>query len=367
MKIHHIGHCIKGFYRVARIGYRGQMNPQAQHRITILRFWQTHGTAAACEAFSVSRRTLYRWRQTLKAHADNPEALTPRSTAPKRRRRPTWPSALVAEVRRWRRQHPNLGKLPLSVLLLPWCQSHGIPPPSVSTIGRIIQFAPDKMRHAPLRLNARGQRKPVRQRYKTRRPKGYTSAPMELFACDTVERVRDGIRRYIFTFIDPCSRFAFAWASTTRSSRRAAAAIRALDDLTPVPIRYVLSDNGSEFMKDFEAELQRRHITHWWTYPKSPKMNAHCERFNRTLQESFVDFHEDLLFTDLGAFNRAMADWLVFYHTQRPHQALALQSPIQALINNQPECHMLWTYTRPCYFFANRVDSRTLCGRKYSS
>ncbi len=46
---------------------------------------------------------------------------------------------------------------------------------------------------------------------KPRRPKGVTTAPMELFACDTVERIQNGIRRYVFTFIDPRSRF--AWAS----------------------------------------------------------------------------------------------------------------------------------------------------------
>jgi len=33
-------------------------------------------------------------------------------------------------------------------------------------------------------------------------------------------------------------------------------------------------------------------------------MNAHNERFNRTIQESFADFYEDLLFSDLGLFNR---------------------------------------------------------------
>ena len=31
-------------------------------------------------------------------------------------------------------------------------------------------------------------------------------------------------------------------------------------------------------------------------------MNAHNERFNRTIQEQFVDYHEDLLFTDLEGF-----------------------------------------------------------------
>jgi fatty-acyl-CoA synthase len=68
-------------------------------------------------------------------------------------------------------------------------------------------------------------------------------------------------------------------------------------------------------------------ISRWYTYPKSPKRNAHIERFNRTLQESFVDYHEDLLFTDLHLFNQKLADWLVFSNAQRPHSSLGERPP----------------------------------------
>ncbi|HCO76874.1 MAG TPA: hypothetical protein DIT50_01545, partial [Rhodocyclaceae bacterium] len=45
-------------------------------------------------------------------------------------------------------------------------------------------------------------------------------------------------------------------------------------------------------------------------------MNAHCERFNRTVQEQFVDWHEDLLFTDLTRFNQKLGQWLIDYNTR---------------------------------------------------
>ena len=51
-------------------------------------------------------------------------------------------------------------------------------------------------------------------------------------------------------------------------------------------------------------------------------MNAHAERFNRTLQETFVDYHEELLLDDLAAFNRKLADWLLAYNTVLPHHCL---------------------------------------------
>ena len=52
----------------------------------------------------------------------------------------------------------------------------------------------------------------------------------------------------------------------------------------------VRTDNGSEFTKQFEEE-----------------MNAHVERFNRTLQEEFLNYHKgELLFVE--SFNRKLID-----------------------------------------------------------
>ncbi len=88
------------------------------------------------------------------------------------------------------------------------------------------------------------------------------------------------------------------------------------------------------------------------TRPKSPKMNAHAERFNQTVQEEFVQFEEDLLFTDVPLFNEKCLEWLLLYNTERPHHSLGNLSPLEFLIREQgpppdddpPESHMLWTY-----------------------
>jgi hypothetical protein len=74
-------------------------------------------------------------------------------------------------------------------------------------------------------------------------------------------------------------------------------------------------------------------------------MNAWISHFNRTIQESFVDYHEELLFTDLTLFNRKLADWLVFYNAERPHHTLGQRSPLSFLLQHQPECQRYWTHT----------------------
>ena len=275
-----------------------------------------YGQAATCDAFGVSRRTLYRW-----------------------------PPALSQEIRRLRTTYPNLGQAKLPVLLRPWGAQQNLALPSVSTLGSLTARAPDKLRHAPSRLAARGRPKPGARPRKARQPKGIRHGPLQVFACDTVVRLQASLRRYLFTFIDPHTHFAVAFAAATPSSRQATLALDALCHLLPPPPRFVFSDNGSEFLGHFQQRREERGITHWWTYPRSPKMNAHAERFNRTLQEQFVDYHEDLLFDHLAAFNRKLADWLLAYTTVLPHHSLGRHSPVQCLIQHQLECQRWWTHT----------------------
>ncbi|WP_423910726.1 helix-turn-helix domain-containing protein [Candidatus Spongiihabitans sp.] len=44
----------------------------AQERLKILGFFADHGAAATSDAFDVSRRTLYRWKQCAKSAAPRP-------------------------------------------------------------------------------------------------------------------------------------------------------------------------------------------------------------------------------------------------------------------------------------------------------
>ena len=85
--------------------------------------------------------------------------------------------------------------------------------------------------------------------------------------------------------------------------------------LTPFALQQGGTDSGGVFRGRFDPLLKDSNITHRWTYPKTPKMNAHCERFNRTLPAQFVDDHENHLFDDLDLFNQKLADWRIKYNT----------------------------------------------------
>ena len=351
MQYQHLVYRIKGFYRVGSYALRHDNMPDATqlHRQKVLAFWSVHGLAATLDAFSVSRRTLYYWKR---ARGERGMAgLSNVSCAPLARRQRHWSWPIRQQLRVWRVQMPNLGKEQLFVLLQPWCQARGWACPSTSTIGRLIKDASDRMRVSPPALTAKGKPKPFKKQVpKDRRPKHYRpQTPGEIIGLDAIERRMGQLRRFILCAIDEASGYAIALAVPQLNSTYNTHFVTVLGCLTPFAIQQINTDNGQENKKHFDAFLRENAIGHLWTYPRTPKMNAVCERFNRTIQEQFVDYHEHLLFDDIDLFNQKLAEWLVTYNSIRPHKGKNLLTPVQYLLNHNPKCNMCWTHTLPIF------------------
>jgi transposase InsO family protein len=348
VQIHRYGYGIRGFGRLSNYGLRFMVmvSDKAQYRYQVLRFWERYGLAPTLEAFKVKRRTLYHWRRQLRMEGGDLEALNEKSRAPRLKRKRLWPKEVTEEIRRLRTLYPNLSKEKLYPVMKLFCEQRRLSCLKARTIGRIIADQPDKMRSRPIKVRSNGQRIERKKSPKGRKPKGYkASAPGQCGAFDTVEYFLDGIRRYVITFTDHYSRFAFAWATHSHASLAAREFFAIVTDVFPYPLQSVLTDNGSEFMKHFDQEIRRLHKTHWHTYPRTPKMNAHVERFNRTIQEEFIDYHQELLITP-NEFNRQLIPWLIWYNAERPHWSLELKSPVQFLLKENPSlCKTWWPNT----------------------
>ncbi len=223
------------------------------------------GLEATEEAFGVKRRTLYYWRGQLMKGGGKLEALNEESKAPHRRRSRSWPQLVLGQIGRIRTEHPNLSKEKIYLSLKPWCERQDLRCPKPRSIGRIIAGAVDKMRTVSMKIRSNGRRvtnKPKR----ARDPKGFrASGPGECGAFDRVELFLDGLMKYGITFTDVYSRFCFAWASHSHGSEAAREVYRVVSEVFPYPLQYVLTDNGSEFMKHFDGELRRLDKIHWHT------------------------------------------------------------------------------------------------------
>ena len=94
----------------------------------------------------------------------------------------------------------------------------------------------------------------------------------------------------------------------------------------PFPIKAIQVDGGSEFQDAFEEECQRRGIKLFVLPPRSPKLNGHVERAQRTHTEEFYEVTDTSF--ELPGLNQALLKWEKVYNTIRPHQAMGYLTPL---------------------------------------
>ncbi|WOV91730.1 MAG: integrase core domain-containing protein [Candidatus Zeuxoniibacter abyssi] len=107
---------------------------------------------------------------------------------------------------------------------------------------------------------------------------------------------------------------------SSKSARSSAQVLRGMEAFLLAPIQTILTDNGTEFDGEFARATADKDITRFYTHPNCPQQNAVNERFNRTVRESFLETHEDLI-DDLQQMNEASADWLTGYNGFRHHRS----------------------------------------------
>ncbi|MBU1457767.1 DDE-type integrase/transposase/recombinase [Patescibacteria group bacterium] len=252
-------------------------------------------------------------------------SLIPQSTRPQTvRQMQTHPLAL-AEICRLRRKHYRLGKHKLYPLVKRYCEPLGVTPPQESTIGKII-----KRNHIFYDKPSYGYHDPNRKRPEQRKKTRVTRAPKPevggYIELDTIETIIEGIRRYTITAIDVKLKVVYAQTFTTKHAKNALVVLKSLAPVLPVKIHTIQTDNGSEFEGLFDKYCKENSLTHKWTYPHSPKINGVIERFNRSIQEEWLDMYQDEML-DINLINQKIKEYLYFYHHDRIHESLSDQTP----------------------------------------
>jgi putative transposase len=315
-------------YRVppeaARLAGTPSLSREAKQRLKILDYARTHTVSATCRHFGIARSTYYRW--VTRYDPQRLSFLENRSSRPKQCRRPTWTPAQAAAVLRAREAHPRWGKDKLARVL----RRDGIVL-SVSMIGRIVtELKRRRVLVEPKATRLRPHSRHARP-YAIRKPKAHAvAAPGDLVQLDTMHLTPlPGVERRHFTAVDVASR----WGVTgVRARATAGTATDFLDELearTPFPIRALQVDGGSEFMAEFEAACQERGLALFVLPPRSPKLNGHVERANRTHRQEFWELYDGDL--DLPPLQAALRAWEETYNHARPHQALGYLTPAEHL------------------------------------
>ena len=316
----------------------------AQQRHKIIQFYEQYGEAATKEAFGADRKVIHVWKKKLQQSGGRLEALVPVSTKPYRVRTMTVDTRIIDFIRSYRRKYGRIGKEKLKPLLDVYCKEIGISTISESKIGKIIkrhkfffQGSPGRVYHDP---NRKQPAKCKKQRVKK------SPQPLEPghIMADSAVVHRDGVTRYLISAIDVMTRFALTGCYKSLSSRTATDFLRRLMLVSPLPLLSIQSDNGSEFLGDFDKELQKHKIPHYFSYPRCPKINSFIERYNRTIKEEFVRQNFDAMH-DIDLFKMRLAEYLIFYNCIRPHKSLGKKAPVQSLIEKGAMSKMFATST----------------------
>ena len=287
-------------------------------RMKILRYAQeTENISRTCRHFGISRPSFYKWLSRYRAHGE--PGLCDQSKRPRSCPHATSPE-VVSKIL-YMRQHYHFGPAKLAAYLERYHEIRI----AASSVHRILE------RHGMSRLPSSQKHR----RHKLRWKRYEKQQPGQRLQVDVkfLERIPGTKKRlYQFTAIDDCTRLRVLKIFDSCSQRTA---INFIDDVRhrlPFRIQVVQTDNGAEFQSKFHWHLEELGIRHVYIRPRTPRLNGKVERSHRTDDQEFYNLLDrDGVREDIHLFNKKLREWEDYYNYDRPHGALAGQTPYERL------------------------------------
>lgn len=308
-----------------RLG-KEKLSAAAQLKLEWIIFYYTVGkkkAAPTARHFGINPKTLHKWLKRF--DETRLETLEEVSRAPHRTRQREINHLQKIRIRKLRKAHMRWGKMKLKKL---YKTDYG---EKISSwkIQKVIES--EHLYFDPIQQKKQQKRKKQAQNKPKQRITQFVKEHIvhHLWHVDTVIlTMTGGGYRYLLTAIDDVSKLAYARLYKSHSSKHAADFLTRLHYLTEGEIINLHHDNGSEFEKDFKKACTELSLPQWYSRVRTPKDNAVLERFNRTIQEEFVDMTETLI-ENIEPFNLELTEWLIEYNSVRPHQALDYLTPLE--------------------------------------
>jgi transposase InsO family protein len=149
---------------------------------------------------------------------------------------------------------------------------------------------------------------------------------------DRTARARGAGWEFLHVCVDDCTRLAYAEVLTDERTPTVIAFLeRAVAHLAAMGIRTqrLMTDNGSAYRSHLHAAACRRlGIRHIFTRPYRPRTNGKAERLIQTLLREWA---YAAAYPTSTARTRALAGYLDWYNTTRPHKSLDGKPPAERL------------------------------------
>ena len=331
-----------------------------EYRIKVLKFWDKHGLDAALEYAKdlnphgkCSRASMYRWKKDLADSGKRDRmgrcrlsAIDPKSTRPIHCRLPRNYDELYEPIKQLLDKHGTLGKNKVHRMLINMVKKGQLilkkikQIPSASTIGRIIKAMrelgrlPNRQKLSVHGLTGKLHVVVRKKKKKLRRDEYKPKKPGDLIQMDGVITYCYGKRIYILDAIDYVSERAISIILPGSKSCHTAEVLKEIDKLFGFKVKHIQTDNGSEFMDDFAKMMDKLNKTHFYNYVKKPMWNGKVERFNRTMQEEWLQDPDIqvLIADDRIKANAELQKYIDWYNNERPHQSIGYMTPNEYML-----------------------------------
>lgn len=296
-----------------------KLSKEALRRLEWMDWYFSHGKNAesTCRHFSISKSVFYRWLNRFSKY--NLKSLEGKSTRPHKLRTMSTSPETINLVIKLRGEDLEKSKYEIQAELR---DLYGISL-GYNTIQKIIN------RHPEL-VNTSHSKAVKRRKLKIERIKAGRELKDRdlgvLVQIDTKHVSILGNKFYIFAAIDTKSRLGFTYCYSTISSKSAKDFLKRLIDYFPFKIQAINTDNGSEYLLYFHQLSQELNITHYFSYPNTPKMNSRVERLIQTLEYEFLSYQD--LIPELNELRALCDEFNHKYNERRYHQSLHYQTPL---------------------------------------
>ena len=280
------------------------------------------------EVVGISRSKYYRDVRKLERLA---KGILPKTKRPLHLRKPQWGEADKQLVLRIRRENPTYGKAKIATIMM---RDFAVRV-SQSTVGRILKHLKEKGL-LTLSISApRAKRTRKFNKHAERWTYGMKAKHIgELVQIDHMSVTKNNCSVKHFQAWDRKSKYLYATVYSTATALNAKKFLIELIENAPFPIKSIQVDGGSEFMREFEEECQKRNIALYVLPPKRPQYNGGVERGNRTCREEFYR-QNSILADSVQAIRYELKKYINKYNSFRPHFNLNNMTPLQYIQNNK--------------------------------
>ena len=293
------------------------ISEKAKQKLKAIDWLRAHkgNVSLTARHFGLTRKTVKKWRNDF--NKSGIQGLNEKSHRPKKLRTMVTSWLIISEIVKLRKKYPAWSKYKIRKILE---RDKGIVT-SASTVGRVLKKKGliDKKKSKKRSKAAKHPRK--------RFPKGFRiHCEGDMVQMDTKHITLIGGRKiYQFTAIDVLTKRRVLKYYPSLASANGAAFLRNCIVRFPFVIKNIQTDNGPEFLKDFEKLCNDLNLPHYFIEPRHPKQDTYVENSHGSDENEF--YRQGNVGSSIEWMQEKLDEWEHTWNCIRPHEALDYLTP----------------------------------------